>query len=234
MTIPSLAKPPEPLNLKDRTHQGENWKQFRCYWIYYERAAKIAKEEGAVRVANLHNVIDKDTQDMYKTLNLSEDDQKKIDRILKMFEARCVPVKNVIYECYIFNKRVQKPGENVDHYIMDIISWLNIVSGEVKDDLIRDKLVSGIREDKVHEKLLGIKHLTQLKAIDTLKADQAMKFRVKDMASAATEKSSTSSSAINKIGQKNKKDKDNPTKDREQKSKKPDKSPKQQHPIDRT
>jgi len=64
MAIPSLAKPPEPLNLKERTHRGENWKQFKREWIYYERAAKIDKEEGAVRVAHLLNIIGKDAQDV--------------------------------------------------------------------------------------------------------------------------------------------------------------------------
>ena len=84
-----------------------------------------------------------------KTFNLSEEDQKKIDRVLDMFEPRCVPVRNIIYECYMFNKRVQEPGESVDHYITDVIKLAEHCEyGELKDDLIRDKLVSGIREDK--------------------------------------------------------------------------------------
>ena len=52
----SLAKPPEPLNLEDRTHRGENWKQFKRDWTY-EVATKIDKEGGPVRVAHLLNVI---------------------------------------------------------------------------------------------------------------------------------------------------------------------------------
>ena len=45
MAAAPLAKPPEPLNLDDTTHRGDNWKQFKCDWTYYERASKINKED---------------------------------------------------------------------------------------------------------------------------------------------------------------------------------------------
>ena len=99
-----LAKPPEPLNLEDRTHRGENWRRFKRDWFYYERAAKIDKEDSTVRVVHLINVIGKEAQDLYEMFDLSEEDQKNITKVLKAFEARCVPVTNVIYERYMFNK----------------------------------------------------------------------------------------------------------------------------------
>lgn len=102
MAMLTLAKSPDPLNLEDRTHRGDNWRQFKRDWTYYERAAKIDKEDGAVRVAHLLNVIGKDAQDLYETFNLAEDDQKDISKVLEAFEARCIPAANVIYECYMF------------------------------------------------------------------------------------------------------------------------------------
>ena len=180
----TLAKPPDPLNLEDRTHRGNNWRQFKCDWTYYERATKIDKEEGAVQVAHLLNVIGKDAQDLYETFNLAEDDQKDISKVLEAFETRCIPAANVIYERYMFNRCVQDASESVDHYITDVIKLAEHCQyGELRDDLIRDKLVSGIRDDSVREKLLGIKDLSLTEAIETLRANQAMKFRVWDMAS---------------------------------------------------
>ena len=78
MVMSTLAKPPDLLNLKDRTHQGDNWWQFKRDWTYYKRSTKIDKEDGAVRVAHLLNVIGKDAQDLHETFNLAEDDQKDI------------------------------------------------------------------------------------------------------------------------------------------------------------
>ena len=101
MAISTLAKPPKLLNLEDRTHQGKNWRRFKRDWFYYERAAKIDKEDGTVRVAHLINIIRKEAQDLYETFNLSEEDQKDITKVLEAFEAPCVPVTNVIYERYV-------------------------------------------------------------------------------------------------------------------------------------
>ena len=68
-----FAKPPEPLNLEDRSRWGEKWKQFKQNWTFDEIASKIDKEEGAVRVAHLLNVIGKEGQDMFETFTLSDD-----------------------------------------------------------------------------------------------------------------------------------------------------------------
>ena len=50
MASNNFAKPPEPLNLEDRAHRGENWKNFKREWSYYEIAAGIATKAEKVRV----------------------------------------------------------------------------------------------------------------------------------------------------------------------------------------
>ena len=150
MAVVPLAKPPEPLNLVDPTHRGENWRQFKRDWKYYETASKINKEEGPVRVAHLLNVIGKEGQEMFETFSLSEEHRGDIGRVLEEFEARCTPVTHVIYERYLFNKRVQEPGESVDHYLTDIIKQAGRCQyGRLQDELVRDRLVSGIQNDRI-------------------------------------------------------------------------------------
>ena len=78
--------------------------------------------------------------------------------------------------------------ETIDHYITDIIKLTeNWQYGELRDDLIRDQLVSDIRDDKVREKLFGTKDLRLSKTIEILKTNQALKYRVNDMASVASD-----------------------------------------------
>ena len=36
-----MAKPPDPLNLEDLTHRGENWRRFAQDWTIYEIALKL-------------------------------------------------------------------------------------------------------------------------------------------------------------------------------------------------
>ena len=171
----------------DTTRRGDHWRQFKRDWTYYERASKIDKEEGPVRVAHLLNVVGKDGQEMFETFPLSEGDRGDIVKVLQEFENRCTPVTHVIYERYIFNKRTQEPGESLDHYITDIIKqagWCQY--GQLKDELIRDRLVSGIQNDRVREKLLSKTDLTLTKAIQLLKSSEATQLQAQDMATPET------------------------------------------------
>jgi len=59
-------------------------------------------------------------------------------------------VSNVIYECYMFNKCTQEVGESVEYFITDVIKLVDHCQyGNLKDDLIRDKLVSRGNDDKL-------------------------------------------------------------------------------------
>lgn len=70
---------------------------------------------------HLFNVAGKDGQELYETFILSKDDSKNITKVLKAFKARCVPVENVIYEHYMFNRHTQEVGESVDHFNTDVL-----------------------------------------------------------------------------------------------------------------
>ena len=183
MAAVPIAKPPEPLNLEDTAHRGDNWRHFKRDWMYYETASKIDKEEGPVRVAHLLNVIGRGGQEMFETFSLSDGDRADIKKVLQEFESRCAPVTHVIYERYIFNKRVQEPGESLDHYVTNIIKQASRCRyGELQDELVRDRLVSGIQSDRIREKLLSKKDLNLTKAIQLLKSTEAIQLQARDMA----------------------------------------------------
>ena len=70
-TIPS-AKPPDPLNLEDRSRRGDNWLLFKRTWQIYEQATRISKQEGPVHVAHFLNVIERDGVQMFDTFTFRE------------------------------------------------------------------------------------------------------------------------------------------------------------------
>ena len=134
MAAQTYAKPPKPLSLEDISRRGENWKQFKRDWTFYEIAAKINTEEGEVQVAHLLNIIGKEGQDMFETFTLSEADRKDIKKVLEEFQTRCAPMTNVIYERYLFNKRVQEAGESLDHYITVVMKQADLCTyGNLRD-----------------------------------------------------------------------------------------------------
>ena len=81
---------------------------------------------------------------------LSEEDHKNITKVLREFEGRCLPVSNMIYKRYIFNQRAQEVGESFNCYITDVMKLGELYQyGNLKDELVRDSLVSGIKDDRI-------------------------------------------------------------------------------------
>lgn len=96
--------------------------------------------------------------------------QTKIVRqkFAKKFAEYCQPRKNVPFERYRFNKRVQEAGESYDQYktaLRKLAEGCDFNS-ITPDEILRDRIVFGIRDNKVRERLLRESHLTSKKTDD--------------------------------------------------------------------
>ena len=183
-TVP-LAKPPDPLNLEDRSHRGDNWLHFKRAWQIYEQATGISKQEGPVRVAHFLNIIGREGVQLFDTFTFDEDSHEsadKIDDVIAKFESRCLPQRNETYERYLFNKREQEPGESIDQHCTALMrlsehcGFLNL-----RDSLIRDRLILGVKNDRARKKLLEQKDLALDKALDILRTQELSDIRASDM-----------------------------------------------------
>jgi len=61
----------------------------------------------------------------------------------------------------------------------------------LKDELIYDRLMSGIKDDRTREKLLSKKDLTLTRTIELLKTSEATQLQVQDMTTTEQESAST-------------------------------------------
>ena len=181
--VSTTAKIPLPLNLSNRLHQGENWKSFRHEWKFYELAAGIHKKAQEVQVASLLYVIGKEGMDMYETFQWkNSSDALKIDKVLEKFQERCVPACNETYQRYVFFKREQLSNESLDSYKTALMKLSESCGfGTLRESLVRDQLILGVKDDRVREKLLGKRDLNLNKAIETIKASQVTHSRVTEI-----------------------------------------------------
>ena len=110
-----------------------------------------------------------------------EGDESKTAPVLAKFEAYCQPRKNVPFERYRFNRHVQEPGETYDQYrttlrkIADGCEFDTITPNQI----LRDRLVFGIRDGKVRERLLRESNLTLQKTDEICHAAENMLAQVK-------------------------------------------------------
>ena len=171
MAAPANIPPPRPLVMDNNL--STNWKQWRKVWQRFEIATGTFKQEGLIRVATLLSVVGEDAAKVYDTFTWDDDqDEQCIDDVLRQFDRYCQPRTQVIYERYKFNNRNQAVGETISAYITDLRTIARNCAHEdiTPDEIIRDRLVLGLNDDKMRERLLRITDLSLEKAIDICKA----------------------------------------------------------------
>ena len=175
--------PPDVLNLTDGS-TASNWREWKSAWSNYTLATKLDKEDEARQVATLLAVIGKEANKVFRTFVwTSQGDDKKIDVVLKQFEDYCIPRQNVTYERFCLFTRDQMPTETVDQYMMELSRIASICDLEsiTPDQILRDRLVTGIRDAKVRERLLRDNKLTLEKALDIVRAAESTTAQMKEM-----------------------------------------------------
>ena len=87
-------------------------------------------------------------------MNISTEDSKKYSKVLKKFDEHFDVRKNVIFERARFNKRNQLDSETAEEYITVLYSLNETCDySALRDEMLRDRLVVGIRDTAVSEKL---------------------------------------------------------------------------------
>ena len=132
-------------------------------------STKLDREDEAHQIATLLAVIGKEANKVFRTFVWSsEGDDQKIEVVLKQFEDYCIPRQNVTYERFCLFTRDQVPTETVDQYMMELhrIALNCDLESITPDQILRDRLVTGIRDVKVRERLLRDNKLTLEKALD--------------------------------------------------------------------
>ena len=95
-----------------------------------------------------------EADDILRSFKLEEADGKKYSTVKEKFETFFVKRRNVIYERARFNMRRQEEGESVAAFINDLYVLVEHCEyGPLQDEMVRDRLVVGLRDSKLSEKL---------------------------------------------------------------------------------
>ena len=91
--------------------------------------------------------------------------EKDYDAVIKKFDAFFKVRKNVIFERARFNSRCQKEGEMTEQFITSLYQLIEDCDyGDLKDQMIRDRIVVGIRDKALSQRLQMDSELTLEKA----------------------------------------------------------------------
>ena len=156
------------------------WKTFKSQFSIYKIAKNYSKMSSEdIKIANMLLLMGRDCvpiYDQFKFDDKVETQKKTLDNVIKLFDNHFEPVKNVIYERLKFNNLKQEPGQSIHQFIVAVQTQaVNCDYGEpIVNELIRDRIVVGVRDSNLRDYLVDIDDLDLAKCIQ--KAKQYVSF----------------------------------------------------------
>ena len=87
--------------------------------------------------------------------------EKSYDELVKTLKDHFNPTPSEMVQCSRFHSHFRKPGETVDTFVSELRSLTEFCNfGTSLDDMLRDRLICGINNSKIQQKLLAEKKLT--------------------------------------------------------------------------
>ncbi len=127
---------------------------------------------------------------------------KSYDELVKIMTKHHNPVPSEIVQRLKFNNRFREEGESIAQYVAALRSIANFCNyGTSLNDMLRDRLVCGVRNDRIQQKLLTEKTLSLEKALTIAQSFETASKNVKDMKEmqVAQPNSNENSNAVNKV-----------------------------------
>ena len=175
----------QPERLSFDGNLKENFRKFKQQFNLYATATGLNDKTDDVKSSTLLTVIGPEALEVYNTFSWAETgdaagDNMKVDKIIAKFEKYCNPRRNVAYERHVFNTRAQMESESIDGYVTELkILASSCEFGDLKDSLIRDRIVCGVRNETVRLRLLREEDLSLQKAMDICRASEASEQQIK-------------------------------------------------------
>ncbi|UYV82094.1 K02A2.6-like [Cordylochernes scorpioides] len=158
---------PEPFNF---SNPGD-WPKWIRRFERFRQASGLINNPENEQVNMLVYCMGDNADDILLSCKIASDQLENYDKVIECFESHFIPRRNIIYERARFNQRCQQEGEKVNEFITALHSLAEHCNFEMlHDELIRDRIVVGVRDRALSERMQLDADLTLVKA--TLMAKQ--------------------------------------------------------------
>ena len=163
---------PEKFNFKE----PDSWPKWIRRFERFSQASGLTEKSSESQVNTLIYSMGEEADDILFSFGLTDEQSKNFETIKGKFEQHFIKKCNVVYERAKFNLRKQEEGEHVDPFITDLYKLAEHCSyGNLRDELIRDRIVIGVRDKKLSMKLQREEGLTLEKAISLARQSETIK-----------------------------------------------------------
>ncbi|UYV68487.1 hypothetical protein LAZ67_5004459, partial [Cordylochernes scorpioides] len=175
----ALIQPPETFDFSN----PNEWPKWRKRFERYLVVSGMKKKEEAYKIDLLMYLIGDRADDIFRTFRFEkEEEATKFDSVLKAFDSHFCVGKNVIYERAKFNSRVQEDREPVDEFITSLYKLADSCEFEsLHEQLIRDRIVVGVRDKALSERMQLDSELTLEKTVKMVRQQEAVRQQQVDL-----------------------------------------------------
>lgn len=139
-------------------------------------ASGLNVKNEAFQVNTLIYSMGDEAEDILNASTLTEEEKLNYSAVKDCFEKHFVGRRNIIFERARFNMSKQEQGETNDSFITTVHKLAeHCPFGALREELIRDRIVVGIRNISLSEKLHLDSHLTLSKAVNQVRQSETVK-----------------------------------------------------------
>ena len=171
MASPLLKTPKEfPFN------KPEEWVKWKVRFQQYRLASGLESKSAECQVSTLLYCMGEGAEDVLDSTGISQDQKKVYQTVVEKFDEYFKVRKNLIFERAHFNQRKQEKGDSAELFITALHQAADTCEfGTMKEQMIRDRLVVGIRDKTLSERLQMEPELTLEKAKRLIRQREAVK-----------------------------------------------------------
>ncbi|UYV62413.1 hypothetical protein LAZ67_2000471, partial [Cordylochernes scorpioides] len=175
----SRIQPPETFDFST----PNEWPKWRKRFERYLVVSGMKKKEEADKIDLFMYLMGDRADDIFRTFKFEkEEEATKIDSVLKAFDSHFCVRKNIIYERAKFNSRIQEDREPVDEFITSLYKLADSCEFEgLHEQLIRDRIVVGVRDKALSERMQLDSELTLEKSVKMVRQQEAVRQQQVDL-----------------------------------------------------
>ena len=143
----------------------DEWPRWKRQFEQFRQASGLTAEEDSRQISTLLYCMGDNAEDTLTSTDISHADRSRYATVIAKFDAFFQVRKNIIFKRAQFNRRNQEESESAEQFISSLYSLAdNYAYSDLKDDLIQDCIVVGIRDKAPPERLQLDPELTLEKA----------------------------------------------------------------------
>ncbi len=172
---------PNVLSLTGNT--AENWRRFMQQLNIYLIASGNDEARDKMKVSLLLNFAGEEAIEVFNTFTFEKEEDKWIFKTVESkFEEYCNPRKNVVFERFMYWKSIQE-DETIDQYVTKLRKLIKNCEypQQINDEMLRDKLVFGVKDVRMKERLLRESDLSLETALKMCRAAEQTKIHMQQM-----------------------------------------------------